>query len=86
MEDPTKCRGGGLKSKKRVTETKMFPTGGERCPVRYLDFYISKRPVEIQNTGRFYLTPKTSHKSGDSWFFNRQMGHNMISTIMKKNC
>ena len=27
LEDPTKCRGGGLHSKQRVTDTKMFATG-----------------------------------------------------------
>lgn len=37
IEDPTKCRGGGLHSKKRITATKMFVTGGDRCPVSFFD-------------------------------------------------
>ena len=45
LEDPTKYRGGGLHAKQRVTDTKMFATGGERCPVSFFDFYISKRSV-----------------------------------------
>jgi len=42
MEDSTKCRDGGLHAKKRVTETKMFATGGERCPVTLFNFYVNK--------------------------------------------
>ena len=83
LEDPTKCRGGGLNATKRVTDTKMFATGGERCPVSFFDFYVSKRPVELQNTGRFYLIPK-GDITDEVWFSKRQMGHNSISKIMKR--
>ena len=54
LEDPTKCRGGGLKAKKRAREAKMFAAGGARCPLEYFDFYVSKRPAEVRNTGRFH--------------------------------
>ena len=42
LEDPTKCRGGGSLAKKRVTDRKVFATGGERCQVSFFEFYISK--------------------------------------------
>ena len=58
LEDPTKTRYQGLHHKPRVTSPKMFATGGERCPVGLLQFYISKRPKAMLNNGKFYLTPK----------------------------
>ena len=62
----------------------MFATGGERCPVALFDFYVSKRPVNLRNTGRFYLSPKSNPPSDDCWYFSRPIGHNTISQIMKK--
>ena len=77
-EDPTKC---GLYSKKR--ESKMFVTGGERCPVAFFDFNLSKGPAELKATGHFYLLAKVS-TSDECWYYARPMGHNSISQIMKK--
>ena len=37
---------------------KMFVIGGDRCPIRLFDLYVSKRPFELRDRGRFYLTPK----------------------------
>ena len=60
IEDPTKCRGCGLHAQKRVTNPKMFATGEANCPVKLFDLYVSKRPFEMRNTGRFHLTPKNN--------------------------
>ena len=84
VEDPTKTRGGGLRPKKRPTNCKMFPTHNDRCPIRYFDFYVSKRPVTMRDSGRFYLIPKPSKCQGSPWYYERPMGHNSISSIMKK--
>ena len=44
----------GLHHKPKVTNPKMFETGGERCPVGLLyQFYILKRPKAMLNNGRF---------------------------------
>ena len=52
LEDPTKTRYQGLHHKPKVTNPKMFATGGERCPVGLLQFYILKRPKAMLNNGR----------------------------------
>ena len=58
--------------------------GGERCPVSFFNFYISKRPLEVRNTGRFYLTAKTTLiRNEEQWYYNRPMGHNTIAKFMK---
>ena len=63
----------------------MFATGGERCPVAFFDFYLSKRPAELKATGRCYLLLTASVSISDEcWYYGRPMGHNSISQIMKK--
>ena len=52
-ENLTKTRQSGLKPKKRTTKPKMFATGGDRCPVRLFELYMSKRPASLQKCGRF---------------------------------
>lgn len=62
----------------------MYAIGGERCPVRLLRLYLSKRPESIQESGRFYLTPKISFNPNDDvWFMQIPIGKNTISGIMK---
>ena len=84
-ENPTKTRPGGLKSKRRQTNAKMFATGGERCPVRLFNYYLKKRPVELRNTGRFYLVPmkNTCYLFSEIWYMTQPMGKNTINTFMK---
>ncbi|XP_066911348.1 uncharacterized protein KIAA1958-like [Clytia hemisphaerica] len=75
IEDPTKTRQSGLKPIQRKTNPKMYAIGGERCPVRLLRLYLSKRPESIQESGRFYLTPKKSFNPNDDvWFMQVPMG------------
>ena len=40
-EDPTKTRQSSLGSKQRITNPKMFPIGGDRCPVSLFKLYLS---------------------------------------------
>ena len=49
-ENPTKTRQGGLRKK-----TKMFATGGPRCPVKLLKTFLSHRPEEMKSNGPFHL-------------------------------
>ena len=83
VEDPTKTRGRGLRPKNRPTDCKMFPTNDDRCPIRIFDFYVSKRPASMADSERFYLIPKPNWHGSD-WYYDRPMGHNSISSIMKK--
>ena len=84
IDDPTKTRQGGLKPKQRATNPKMFAIGGDKCLVRLLKFYLSKRPLEIKNSGRFYLTPKkTFNQSDDIWYTKNTIGKNSISGMVK---
>ena len=81
-EDVTKTRQEGLKPTKRPSDTKFYAVGGKRCPVRLFQLYVSKRPRELRNTGRFYLTPRRD-KSHLEWYVANPMGKNTISSIMK---
>ena len=83
IEDPTKTRPSGLRANPRVTNPKMFATGGERCPVALFDLYVSKRPLLLKTSGRFYLTPKQSF-SQDSWYTSSPVERNTIGKFMKE--
>ena len=84
LEDPTKTRQGGLRPNQRVTNPKMFALGRERCPVRLFKRYLSKRPDDLQNSRRFYLTPKQNvFQTDEIWYTKNPMGKNTISNIMK---
>lgn len=68
----------------RCLSAKMVATGGTRCPVALFEFYVSKRPSEIRNSGRFYLSPR--HNIGDNnveWFRQCPMGKNTLSRMLK---
>ena len=83
LEDPTKCRQSGLHHKPRVTNPKMFPTGGMRCPVLLFDLYVSRRPLHLRNSGRFYLTPKRNFEHDNIWYTCNPIGKNKIGSFMK---
>lgn len=84
LEDVTKTRQSGLRDCSRVTTAKMFPTGGLRCPVKLFRLFLSKRPEELRNSGRFYLQPKTNAVRDDEvWFTRNPVGKNSISRFMK---
>lgn len=83
LEDPTKTRYKGLHHKPRVTNPKMFSTDGDRCPVKLLEYYISKRPDSLRKTGRFYLTPKANFTNSSVWYTASPVGKNTISSFMK---
>ena len=84
-EDPTKTRQHGLHPDPRVTDPKMFATGGDRCPVGIFEFYVSKRPHELRTTGRFYLTPKHDCLlSAHIWYKVTPVGKNKIGNFMKE--
>jgi hypothetical protein len=87
VEDPTKCRQSGLRPKLRVSNTKMFAVGGSRCPVRLFQYFVSKRPADMRNAGRFYLTPRRpvdDYLACSEWYLRNPMGKNKISSIMKE--
>ena len=83
-EDPTIPRQSTQRPTERVTNTKMFAVGGVRCPVRLFKLYLSKRPEEMKDSGRFYLTPKRPFiKSIPVWYTKTPVGKNTISGMMK---
>ena len=53
----TKTRKSGLHQKSRLQLPKMFETQSERCLVKLFQKYLSKHPVEMENSGPFYLQP-----------------------------
>ena len=58
--------------------------GGERCPARLLKMHLSKRPDDLKNSGRFYLTPKQNVlQTAEIWYTKNSLGKNTVSKIMK---
>ena len=83
-EGPTKTRPGGLNFKHRQFQPRMFATGGQRCPVGLFRQYVSRRPINMQNTGPFYLSIKTNRRVDErTWYKVQPMGVNKINSMMK---
>ena len=78
-ENPTKTRQHGLHPNPRMTNPKMFAIGGDRCPVEIFDFFVSKRPADMKNSGRFYLYPKMHCTTTENWFKVSPVGKNKIA-------
>ena len=83
VEGITKTRKGGLQKAERKLTQRMFATGGPPCPVSILEFMISKRPPELQNSGHLYLRPLTKPKM-TMWYSKQPIGVNTIDSYMKK--
>ena len=84
MEGPTKTRQGRLQSKNRDFQLWMFAVGGERCPVALFKQFAERRPLNMQRSGRFYLSIKWNRKVNDNvWFKIQLMDENTISNMMK---
>lgn len=83
-EGPTKTRQGGLNSRKRDFQPRMFTVGGERCPVAIFKQFVERRPPNMKFSGPFYLSIKRNRRSNDNtWFKCQPMGVNSISDMMK---
>ena len=83
-EGPTKTRQGGLQSKNRDFQPRMFSIGGERCPVALFKQFVERRPPKMQCSGPFYLSVKHNRRFNDNiWFKSQPMGENTISNMMK---
>lgn len=83
-EGQTKTRQGGLHTKTRDFQPRMFAVGGERCPVALFKQFVSRRPQNLKTTGAFYLSIKTNRKPDDNlWFKAQAMGVNKINAMMK---
>lgn len=81
-EGITKTRQSGLHQKNRLQLPKMFATESDRCPVKLFRKYLSKRPVELKESGPFYLQPIVNPLT-DVWYKKQPMGINSINGIMK---
>ena len=83
-EGPTKTRQGGLQSKNRDFQPRMFSVGGERCPVAIFKQFVERRPLNMRWSGPFYLSIKRNRTLNDNiWFKTQPMGVNTISNMMK---
>ena len=83
-EGLAKTRQGGLHTKHRDFQPRMFAVGGERCPVALFKQFVSRRPQNLKTTGPFYLSIKTNRKPDDNvWFKVQPMGENKINDMMK---
>ena len=83
-ESPTKTKQGGLQSKNRDFQPRMFSVAGERCPVALFKQFVERRPLNMRWSGPFYLGIKRNRRLNDNiWFKTQPMGVNTISNVMK---
>ena len=82
QEGLTKCRNGGLNFKPRLIFPKMYATGGDRCPVRFFEKYIERRPPSLKNVGPFYLGVIDNPKE-KTWYKTTPMGVHTINNLVK---
>ena len=84
IEGVTKTRQGLSKRDRRVPQ-RVFATGGNRCPLMFLDKLISKRPPCLQHSGTLYLRPpKKISPMSATWFSSQPVGVNTINGYMKE--
>ena len=83
IEGPSKTRQGGLNFKPRQINPRMYETGCERCPIKFFELYVSKRPMFKKSTGPFYLAPIDNPKNENIWYKNQRVGVHTINNIMK---
>ena len=68
-EGPTKTRQGGLQSKNRDFQPRIFSVGGERCPVALFKQFVERRPLNMRWSGPFFLGIKRNRRLNDNiWF------------------
>ena len=82
VQGPTKTRQAGLRKVNRRITQRMFATSDSRCPVRYLERFISKRPQHLRNLCPLYLWPLSMPKP-DVWYSIQPVGINKIDGFMK---
>ena len=67
VEGITKTRQGGLSKTERCLPQRMLSQENDRCPVRFLELLISKRPPQLRNSGPLYLLRSTCRGSTEGW-------------------
>ena len=89
---------GGVKQVRKRQPNKVVkhfanPSLGDRCLVRLLDLYISKRPKfkpDSSDSDAFYLRPMVGDYSCDDsekqWFYARAIGDNTLKGMLKVMC
>lgn len=84
-EGQTKTRQGGLHTKTRDFQPRMFAVGGERCPVVFFKQFVSRRPQKMKTAGTFYLSIKTNRKPDNNlWFKVQPMEVNKINAVINE--
>ena len=89
----SETRQSGLHQKSRLQLPEIFEKQSERCPVKLFHKYLSKRPVEMEKSGPFYLQPIVNPLI-NIWYKKTPMGINSINSILmimatrcsKNNC
>ena len=79
-EGLTKTRNKGLNFKPSLISPKIYDNKTERCPVASFLLFKSKCPVELENTGPFYLSVIDAPLT-DVWYKNQAMGVNTMNIM-----
>ena len=84
VEGLTKTRQGGLSKTEQRLPQKMFAHEGSRCPVKFLELLISKRPEKLRYCGPLYLRPlEPPYSNCDVWYSSQSVGLHTINAYMK---
>lgn len=79
-EGMTKTRQNGLHQKDLLHQPNMPEVNHEQGPVKILKNHLSKQPVDMRNSGPFYLEPIANQKT-DIWFKRFLMNIYSINSI-----
>ena len=82
-QGPSETNQGGLNFREKTIRPRMYATGGERCPVKLFQLFLSKRPFFKRSSGPLYLAPIDSPQDKNVWYKNIQVGVNTINNIVK---
>ena len=88
-ENTSKNRNGTFKQlrvKSKVVPLFPCPEAGSRCPVRILDKYISKLPLEAKEKDLFYVRPLQKVIADKPWYSSVPLGKHTLHSNLKNMC
>ena len=94
VEHGSKNNLGGIKQVRSQQGNKIVrqfanPKLGDRCFVKIVDLYLSKRPQfadDSPDVDTFYLRPLDKFDQDKAWYYTKAIGHNTLKMMLKTMC
>lgn len=79
---------GGINDTSAGKVVSIVATGGRNCHVNILNFYLSKVPQHVRDSGgKFYLSPLPFTPTGNRpWFYEDPLSFRKLQSLVKKMC